>query len=78
MPRRCMAGTLDEDVAPALQQGQQLLGAERVHAGCGELNRQWQAVELATDLGDRRRVGIGQFEARTLAVARSTNSSTAE
>ena len=45
-----------------LQSRQHRLRCEELHAGGGELDREWQPVEVEDDRGDRRRVLRGHHE----------------
>ena len=64
MPRRLVASTADEQVEPPLQTSQDGAGRQ-CPAACGrQLDRERQAVEPSTQLGDRRAVVGVESEVR--------------
>ena len=64
LPGRHVAGTTDEHGQVPLEPVEDGLRAEQPDAGRRELDRQWQPIEPAADLGDGPGVLGGELEPR--------------
>ena len=59
-----IAPAAGQQLQSVLEPPERLLGREQLHPGCGELDREWQAVQPRADLGDGRSVLAGERELR--------------
>ncbi len=60
---REIASTTSQRVeARRTQPIEQLLGWKQPNTGCGQLNRQWQAIQAHADRGDGGRIRVGEPE----------------